>query len=97
MEGEQLRLHAETLLDVRAKLATVIGRMEDSKSKAETWLCLEHLDLALSDLLPHLDPEWKVTEYIENLSTVADVPYSPAEWTDPPEPPPTRPEGSRDW
>ena len=48
--------------DVRAKLATEVVRMEDSKSKAETWLCLDQLDQALTDLLPQLDPGWKVTE-----------------------------------
>ena len=93
-----LRLHAEALLDVRVGLAVAIGTMEVSESTERFWVCLDHLDKLLDDLAPLLDDSWAVTEYIENRWSPANVAYSPAEWTDPPEEPPSPPGNtSRDW
>ena len=82
-------------------MATAIARLEDSKSKEGIWVWLDHLDKVLDDLLPILDPEWAVTEYIENRWSPAGVAYSPAEWTDPKSPSPDEDDPprntSRDW
>lgn len=92
-----LQRHAEALLDIRVRLARAIGTMEDSTSQEHLWRCLEPLDLALDELLPSLDPHWAVTEYIENRWSPADIPNSPADWTDlePPSDPADR--RSQDW
>jgi hypothetical protein len=97
LSGEQLRHHAEALLDVRIGIISTITRVPDSKFKGQAWVGLERLDRVLDDLLPFLDPEWAVTEYIEYRPSPENIPNSPAEWTDAPEPPPPRPRGSRDW
>jgi len=76
MYGEQLRHHAEALLDERVELAVAVVRAKD---------------------LLDLDPEWGVTEYIRDRWSPANVPYSPTEWTDPPEPPDDQRRTSRDW
>jgi hypothetical protein len=98
LAGKQLRLHAEAILDVRAGLAVAIVYLEDDSTAMErAWVCLDHLDKVLDDLLPILDPEWGVTEYIEYRWSPSGVAYSPAEWTDPPPPPGPLPGASRDW
>jgi len=98
MYDEQLRLHAEALLDERVELAIAVVRPKDPTTKAGYWRRLDELDRALDDLLLDLDPEWGVTEYIRDRWSPADVPYSPAEWTDPPPPPPSgMPKRSQDW
>jgi hypothetical protein len=58
---------------------------------------LDRLDRALDDLLLALDPGWAVTEYIQHRVRPEEVPFSPAEWADPPEPPDGPERTSRDW
>ena len=89
---DSLRHHAEALLEVRTGLASAIRRTDNPTDKEKLWRCLERLDELLKGLLPDLDEEWMVTEYIESLDTVENIPYSPAEWTDPgpPSDPPER-------
>ncbi len=71
--------------------------MPDSKFKGLWWSGLDRLDRLIDDLLPALDPEWAITGYIENRVRPAEVPYSPADWIDPPEPPDDERRTSRDW
>ncbi len=79
LTDEQLRHHAEALLDVWVGLVGSIERMPDSKFKVLWWQVLDRLDQVLDDLLPTLDSEWKVTEYIEYRVRPEEAPYSPAE------------------
>jgi len=95
-----LREHVEALMEVRVGMAGVVMGLEDSRSKERLWVCLDRLDSILDELAPSLDPEWRITEYVEYRWSPADVAYRPAEWTDPeppeePEDPPRR--TSRDW
>jgi hypothetical protein len=97
MYGEQLRHSAEALLDDRVEVAVAVVRAKDPATKAGYWRRLDELDRALDDMLLDLDPEWSVTEYIRDRWSPANVPYSPAEWTEPAEPPDDQRRTSRDW
>jgi len=88
---EQLRHHAEALLDVWVGPGRLYRGCRTPKFKALWWQGLDRLDRTLDELLPTLDPEWAVTEHIQYRVRPEEVPYGPAEWTDPPEPPPPRP------
>lgn len=61
------------------------------------WVRLDALDDVLRGLIPDMDPQWGVTEYIANLWSPANIPNSPSEWTDPPEAPDDKRRTSEDW
>ena len=54
LDGEQLRHHAEALLDVRVGLAGAISRTDDSKFTEQAWVCLDHLDRVMTTCFPGL-------------------------------------------
>ncbi|HZM56382.1 MAG TPA: hypothetical protein VFC03_15280 [Acidimicrobiales bacterium] len=78
-----LREHVEALMEVRVGMAGVVMGLEDSRSKERLWVCLDRLDSILDELAPSLDPEWRITEYVEYRWSPADVAYRPAEWDGP--------------